>query len=143
MKHTVLPVLLLLLGACNGFTGKKHPPVTSATDSLINSAGALVPEQFRRGARLITANDCLTCHQLEKKMTGPSYKEIARKYTHVEGTVSNLATGIVRGSKGIWGVETMTPHPNLSVADAREMVLYIFSLDSTHTKDTTGTRPVR
>jgi cytochrome c len=144
MKHLVtISILLLLLNACNGFRCKKHSTATTATDSLINSTGANVPAEFRRGAKLITANDCFTCHQLDKKLTGPSYKDIAGKYSHNDGVVSNLVSGIINGSKGIWGEERMTPHPNLHYTDAREMVLYIFSLDSTHTKDTTGTRPVK
>ena len=142
MKQLVIiSSLLLLLSACNGFRSNKHATGTTATDSLINSTAADVPVEFRRGAKLITANDCLTCHQLDKKVVGPSYKDIAGKYSHNEGAVSNLVSGIINGSKGIWGEERMTPHPNLAYTDAKEMVLYIFSLDSTHTKDTTGTRP--
>lgn len=142
MKHQISFLLVLLLCAsCGNQEGKQPEKTVSGTDSLVNSSGASAPIEVREGAKLITSNDCFTCHQLEQKLVGPSYKDIARKYPHVEGVVSNLASGIVRGSKGVWGPEVMTPHPNVTHEQAREMVLYIFSLDSTHTKDTTGTRP--
>ena len=134
--------MLLLCISCESRQGKRPPTAVSGTDSLINTSGASAPDSVREGARLITANDCFTCHQLENKVVGPSYKDIARKYPHVNGVVDNLAGGIIRGSRGIWGPEVMTPHPNVTREQAREMILYIFSLDSTHTKDSTGTRPV-
>ncbi|BAV06368.1 cytochrome c [Filimonas lacunae] len=131
--------LLLFFVACNsgnsGATGSHN-----ATESLINTAANIVPEEFRNGARLITANDCFTCHAVDSVVKGPAFKIIAQKYQHLDGVVSNLSRSIISGSKGIWGDEQMTAHPNLSNADAREMILYIFSLDSTHTYDTTGTR---
>lgn len=133
-----ISMLLLAITACNagnsGATGSHN-----ATDSLINTAAGDVPEEFRHGAKLITSNDCFTCHAIDSVVKGPAYKTIAQKYGHYEGVVANLTHGIINGSKGIWGEEEMTPHPGLSSQDAREMVLYIFSLDSTRTTDTSGT----
>lgn len=141
MKHLIIIVVTLLgFTACETKQGKKGGTSISGTDSLINSSGAVAPEPFRLGAKLITSNDCLTCHQLENKVVGPSYREIARKYPHNEGTIDNLVISIIRGSKNIWGPEVMTPHPEVPVKDAREMVKYIFSLDSTNNNDTTGVR---
>lgn len=142
MKQLVsIIICVALFGACTTKQGRKKGSATSGTDSLINTSGTVAPEEFREGARLITVNDCLTCHQLEKKTVGPSYREIARKYPHSEGNVDNLVISIIRGSRNIWGPQVMTPHPEVPVKDAQAMVRYIFSLDSTHTKDTTGTRP--
>ncbi len=142
MKKTLVIIhfLLLLAWACQSADKRKNKP-TTATDSLINNSANTAPALYREGAKLIAANDCLTCHDINKTLVGPSYKDIARKYHHYEGTIDNLVSSIIQGSRGIWGsAKAMTPHPNLAPADARKMVQYIFSLDSTDEKDTSGTR---
>jgi len=111
----------------------------TATDNLINNAQASAASEVLPGAQLITKSDCFTCHAVDSVVTGPAFKTIAQKYQHIDGNVNKLANSIVDGSKGIWGEVEMTPHPYVSTADAREMVSYIFSLDSTHLADTTGT----
>lgn len=111
----------------------------TATDNLINNVQASAAAEVLQGAQLITKSDCFTCHAVDSVVTGPAFKTIAQKYQHIDGNVNKLANSIVDGSKGIWGEVEMTPHPYVSNADAQEMVRYIFSLDSTHTKDTTGT----
>jgi cytochrome c len=137
---TLSTFLLLMAPACQSSSTKTRN-ITVATDSLINTGGNHVEEAYREGARLIAANDCFTCHAIDKKVVGPSFKDIARKYHHYPGTIDNLQSSIVKGSRGIWGSnQVMTPHPNLSADDARKMIHYIFSLDSTDVNDTTGTR---
>ena len=69
-----------------------------------------------------------------KKAFGPSYAQIANKYESNQGNVENLADRIIKGGKGLWGQNAMTPHPNLPVPQAQEMVKYILSL-----RDTSGT----
>lgn len=112
---------------------------SNATDSLINTAGTLAATEVKTGAQLVTSNDCFTCHSIDSVVKGPAFKTIAQKYNHLEGVISNLSRSIISGSRGIWGTEEMTPHPTVTPAEAREMIQYIFSLDSTHTADTTGT----
>lgn len=132
-------VAIALFAACRQSGNNTSSKGSNATDSLVNSSGATTIAEVRTGAQLITANDCLTCHSIDSVVKGPAFKTIAQKYHHYEGVVSNLSRSIISGSHGIWGDEVMTPHPNLSPAEASEMIQYIFSLDTTHTADTTGT----
>ncbi|MFN5937672.1 MAG: c-type cytochrome, partial [Sphingobacteriales bacterium] len=74
----------------------------------------------------IEASDCRTCHQDNAKVIGPSYVDVAKKYS--ERDVKMLAEKIIKGGKGNWGEIPMTPHPNVSQADAEEMVKYILSM---------------
>ncbi|MEY3435840.1 MAG: hypothetical protein RL335_296, partial [Bacteroidota bacterium] len=60
------------------------------------------------------------------KVIGPSYVDVAKKYS--ERDVKMLAEKIIKGGKGNWGEIPMTPHPNVSQADAEEMVKYILSM---------------
>ncbi|WP_147313932.1 c-type cytochrome [Deminuibacter soli] len=139
MITTVAALFALAILACNNPAPKTGGggTLSPATDSLVNSGGHSADEAVRDGAVLITRADCFTCHAIEKKVVGPSYKDIARKYQPLEGNVDKLTTAIIRGSRGIWGDAAMTPHPNISHEDARKMVNYIFSLrDNLPVQDT-------
>jgi cytochrome c len=59
-------------------------------------------------------------------LVGPSYQEIADKYT--EADLDKLATKIIEGGKGVWGEIPMTPHSGMSKENAQKMVKYILTL---------------
>ncbi|AZB07770.1 cytochrome C [Chryseobacterium sp. G0162] len=78
------------------------------------------------GLKLIEGMDCLTCHKTDSKLIGPSYQEVAAKYT--EADIDRLAQKIIEGGKGNWGDIPMAPHNGLSKDNAKLMVKYILSL---------------
>ena len=81
-----------------------------------------------QGKGLLTKSDCLTCHQEQTKVVGPSYKSVAEKYAGTETNITMLTNKIIAGGTGVWGQIPMPPHPTLSKADATNMVKYILSL---------------
>jgi cytochrome c len=97
---------------------------TSVTKLGTESAGGLLAP----GAKLIAGSTCLGCHKEKEKLVGPAYAAVAAKYPATEANIAMLANKIIQGGKGHWGEVPMTPHPGLSVADAREMVTYILTL---------------
>lgn len=88
---------------------------------------ASADNSLEAGLALIEGSDCRTCHQNDTKVIGPSYKEVAEKYS--EEDIDVLVSHIIDGSVGIWGEIPMTPHLDLSEEDARLMVKYILSLE--------------
>jgi cytochrome c len=80
------------------------------------------------GMRLIDLSDCKTCHAVEKKSIGPAYKEIAKKYRASSQNIDELSKKVISGGGGVWGEQVMAAHPQVSKADAREMVIYILGL---------------
>jgi cytochrome c len=73
-------------------------------------------------------NKCLTCHNIETAVTGPSYLEVANRYAGRPDTiVAHLAQKVIKGGKGEWGETWMTPNA-VSQEDAEAMVRYILSL---------------
>lgn len=78
------------------------------------------------GLKLIEGTDCLTCHKIDSKLIGPSYQEVAAKYTDAD--LDMLSQKIIDGGKGNWGEIPMTPHTGLSKENAQKMVKYILSL---------------
>jgi cytochrome c len=78
---------------------------------------------------LVSKSDCLTCHKIDEKLTGPPYRDVANKYASYPDTiVAHLANKIKKGGNGVWGEIMMLPHPNISQADAETMVKYILLL---------------
>lgn len=123
-------LLILLIPAvvygCKNY--KKTDAAQTRTDSLINSTGTLADSTHMRGARLVAANDCITCHSIDKRMFGPSFVEIATRYHNDEKLAEYLSNNVRTGSKGIYGNNAMTPHPNLDHNDLVQMLQYILSL---------------
>lgn len=78
------------------------------------------------GLALIEGADCLTCHKMDTKVVGPSYQDVANKYTDAD--IDMLAQKIIDGGKGNWGEIPMTPHAGMSKETAKKMVEYILTL---------------
>ena len=81
-----------------------------------------------QGRQLIEAGDCLSCHQLNRKSLGPTYRDVARKYQTDTTAMARLSKKIREGGSGVWGPVAMPAHPALSDAQAAAMVAYIMSL---------------
>lgn len=80
------------------------------------------------GEAKIGTSDCLSCHLVERKVIGPSFKEIAAEYKPTDENITKLAKKVINGGSGVWGETAMPPHAALSEADAKDMVKYILSL---------------
>lgn len=102
--------------------GKTDEPVAATNDASSNP-------DYQKGLELVAKSDCLTCHKVDEKVTGPSYRDVANKYAGTSDTVvSYLAGKIISGGSGVWGDVMMTPHPALSKEDAEAMARYILLL---------------
>ncbi len=81
-----------------------------------------------KGAQLMAASDCGSCHKQDEKVLGPAYTAIAQKYPATSVNIAMLGHKIITGGKGHWGDIPMTPHPGLALVDTKEMAKYILSL---------------
>ncbi len=100
---------------------------TSSVDSGSETAQASDPGKNNlSGDQIIGTLDCSGCHAVNEKMIGPSYQQIADKYS--EKDTELLASKIIEGGSGVWGGVPMSPHPQVSKEDAKKMVQYILSL---------------
>ena len=86
-------------------------------------AAALTPVE--EGQKLVEGTDCLSCHKIDSKLVGPSYQDVAAKYTDAD--LDYLAKKIIEGGTGVWGEIPMTPHAGLSQENAKLMVKYILA----------------
>ncbi|MDO5616858.1 MAG: cytochrome C [Cruoricaptor ignavus] len=90
------------------------------------TTGEAGAEAKHEGLVLIEGADCLTCHKTDAKLVGPSYIDVANKYTDAD--IDMLAGKIIDGGVGNWGEIPMTPHAGMSKENAKKMVQYILSL---------------
>jgi cytochrome c len=70
---------------------------------------------------------CFACHTLDKKMVGPSYKEVAAKYRDDKSAPAKLADKVKNGSQGVWGTVPMPPNTTVPDADVNALVKWILS----------------
>jgi cytochrome c len=71
--------------------------------------------------------NCLACHTVDKKLVGPAYQEIAKKYAGDKSASKDLEAKVKVGSKGVWGPIPMPPN-NIPDADNKALVAWILSL---------------
>ncbi len=76
---------------------------------------------------LAKKNMCTTCHAVDKKLMGPSFKEIAAKHKGAKDAEAILINATVKGSKGVYGKIPMPPQPKAE-ADAPALAKWIMSL---------------
>ena len=129
---SILPAafLLLLLAACGGgdnTEAEKTDDAAATTEAPANDLSS--NPDYQKGLALVGQSDCLTCHKVAEASTGPAYRDVANRYANAaDTTLDRLANTIIAGGSGQWGAVPMTPHPALSVDDAKAMVKYVLLL---------------
>lgn len=76
---------------------------------------------------LAKGKGCTACHANDKKLIGPPYKEVAKKYKADPKAVDQLATKIVKGSQGVWGAIPMPPN-KVTDDEAKKLAKWVLSL---------------
>lgn len=94
------------------------------------AASALLAAGFVQASpELAAKNNCVACHQIDAKLVGPAFKEVAAKYAGQEDEVGYLASKIKGGSTGVWGqIPIMPPNVNVSDDDAKALAEWITTL---------------
>lgn len=70
---------------------------------------------------------CFACHTVDKKVVGPSYKEVAAKYRGDKAAPAKLAEKVKKGGQGVWGTVPMPPNATVPDADVKALVKWILS----------------
>ena len=96
--------------------------------SMLALAAALTAQPAQIGEKLVTENDCSSCHAADRQSVGPSYAAIARRYAGEASAITKLTARIREGGSGDWGDVAMTPHPDVTDAQAKQMLAWILSV---------------
>ena len=92
------------------------------------AAGLLSASPACASEALAKSKNCLACHAVDKKLVGPSYKEIAAKYAGQADAAAMLADKVKKGGVGTWGKVPMPPNPQVNAGDAKALVDWVLSL---------------
>ena len=76
---------------------------------------------------LATSKNCMACHAVDKKLVGPSYKDVAAKYAGQKDAVGQLAGKIMKGSSGVWGPVPMPANAQVNEADAKKLAAWVLA----------------
>ncbi len=78
-------------------------------------------------SELATKKNCMACHAVDKKQVGPSYKDVAAKYAGQKDAVEKLTQKVMKGGAGVWGAIPMPANPQVSAAEAKQLVEWVMS----------------
>ena len=89
-------------------------------------ASCIVAPAFADQA-LATSKNCMACHAIDKKLVGPSYKDVAAKYAGQKDAADKLATKIMKGGSGVWGPVPMPANTQVNEAEAKKLAAWVLS----------------
>lgn len=77
--------------------------------------------------KLATDKNCMACHAVDKKLVGPSFKDIAAKYAGKKEAADQLATKVIKGGSGVWGAIPMPANAQVNAAEAKTLATWVLA----------------
>jgi cytochrome c len=77
---------------------------------------------------LAQKKNCMACHSVDKKIIGPSFKDVAAKYAGQKDAADTLASKILKGGSGSWGQVPMPANPQVNEAEAKQLAAWVLTV---------------
>ena len=106
---------------------KKSLMVIAAAVAVVFAGGANAAVDAAKAKALAQSKNCLACHAVDKKLVGPAYTEIAKKYKGNKDAEGMLIKKVINGGGGVWGTIPMPPNP-VKEDESKILVDWILSL---------------
>ena len=74
---------------------------------------------------LAISKNCMACHAVQKKLVGPSYKDIAAKYAGQADAVDKLSAKVLKGGSGVWGPIPMPANTQVTADESKKLVTWV------------------
>ena len=74
---------------------------------------------------LAKSNNCMACHAVDKKLVGPSFKDVAAKYASQKDATDKHAAKILKGGGGVWGPLPMPANPSVNDAESKALAAWV------------------
>ncbi len=94
--------------------------IVMAFAALVTAAGPALAS-----LQLAQKSQCMACHGVDKKLVGPAYQDIAKKYAAQKDAEAMLVKSIKAGGSGKWGPVPMPAQAGLSDADAKTLAAWV------------------
>lgn len=98
-----------------------------ATLMLACAASANAAVDAAKAQEIANKNACMGCHQVDKKLVGPAYKDVAAKYKGDKNALATLTKKVKSGGAGVWGPVPMPANAALSDADLKTVVEWVLA----------------
>ena len=95
------------------------------TIATLAAVGAAAPAMADEA--MAKAKNCMACHAVDKKLVGPSYKDVAAKYAGQKDAVDKLAVKIIKGGSGVWGPVPMPANAQVNEAEAKKLAAWVMA----------------
>jgi cytochrome c len=97
--------------------------------ATIAAAALLFAGQASASQALAQKSGCLACHAIDKKVLGPSMKDVAAKYKGDATAEAKLIAKVKKGGSGVWGPMPMPANsPQVKDEDIKSIVQWILAL---------------
>ena len=77
---------------------------------------------------MMKKDGCAGCHEIDKKVIGPAFKDVAAKYKGDKDAAVKLREKVKKGGTHVWGEAAMPPNVLASDADIKDLVDWILTL---------------
>ena len=77
---------------------------------------------------LAKSKNCMACHAVDKKLVGPSYKDVAKKYAGQKDAADKLVAKVIKGGSGVWGPVPMPANAQVNEAEAKKLAAWVLTL---------------
>ena len=95
---------------------------------LISMQTAHAAVDMAKGDALAKASNCMACHAIDRKLVGPAYQDVAKKYKGDNGAEAKLIKKVKEGGSGVWGQIPMPANsPKVSDADIKTLVEWVLA----------------
>ena len=95
--------------------------------TLIAAVAVMAAAPAMADEALAKKSNCMSCHAVDKKVVGPSYKDVAKKYAGQADAPAKLAAKVKAGGKGVWGQVPMPPNPQVKDDDMKKLIAWILA----------------
>ncbi|MFG6464004.1 c-type cytochrome [Roseateles sp. DXS20W] len=95
--------------------------------ALLLGLALIAPAAAFANQELAQKKNCMACHALDKKLVGPSYKDVAAKYAKEKDAYKKLAEKIQKGGSGVWGPMPM-PANAVTPAEAETLAKWVLTI---------------
>jgi len=96
--------------------------------TILIAAGLAAASPAQANLELAKKSNCMACHTVDKKLVGPAYVDVAKKYAGDKDAAKTLAAKVKAGSKGgVWGQILMPPNPNVKDSDMEILIKWILA----------------
>ena len=76
---------------------------------------------------LAQKKNCMVCHAIDRKVVGPAYRDVAKKYT-TQDVAAKLTQKIKQGGSGVWGAVPMPANTQVTDSEAKQLATWVLSI---------------